>query len=360
MRRALALARRAEGWTSPNPMVGSVILKHGHVIAEGYHRRAGLPHAEVEALSQAGARAKGATLYVTLEPCNHFGRTPPCCRSIIDAGISEVIVGTRDPNPLTDGRGVAALRRSGIRVTIGVLRDEADRLIEPFRKVMSERMPYVIAKVGQSLDGKIATAIGESRWITSKQSRRLAHEWRWRVDAVLVGITTVLQDDPQLTVRGIAHRSDRPIRVVIDSRLQIPKTARCLARSGPPVIIATTTEAKKRRDLLDLANVEIITLPPQRGRVPLAKLFRLLATRGIQSILIEGGSEVLSSAFMDRLVDHFVVFIAPVIIGGRTAPGSVGGSGIKRLAEVIHLCEVTWRQVGPDLCVEACVVYPKQ
>ncbi|MBI2104542.1 MAG: bifunctional diaminohydroxyphosphoribosylaminopyrimidine deaminase/5-amino-6-(5-phosphoribosylamino)uracil reductase RibD [Candidatus Omnitrophica bacterium] len=360
MRLALRLAGRALGRTSPNPAVGAVVVKGGRVIGQGYHRRAGLPHAEVEALRRAGARARGSTLYVTLEPCNHTGRTPPCCDAILTAGVSRVVIAAKDPNPITNGRGLARLRRSGVRVVAGVLEQEARRLNEPFWKAMRSRMPLVIAKVGQSLDGKIATARGESRWITSPAARRLAHQWRSRVDAILVGVNTVLRDDPRLTARGVPRRLDRPLKVIVDSRLRIPLRAKCLsAQPHAPTLIATTVRAGRKRASLRRRGAEVLTLPPRRGRVPLRRLCRQLARRGVQSVLIEGGGEVLASAFAERLVDRIVFFIAPLLIGGRQAPGSLGGVGARRLSQAVRLADITYRRAGPDLCVEARVVYPR-
>lgn len=357
---ALRLARRAEGATAPNPMVGAVLVKAGRVIGQGFHHRAGAPHAEVEALRRAGQRARGATLYVTLEPCNHTGRTPPCSDAIIRAGVAEVVVAAPDPNPITNGRGVAKLRRHHIRVTRGVLGEEARRLNRPFQKAMTTHLPWVIAKAGQSLDGKIATVTGQSRWITSPAARRAGHQWRRRVDAVLVGIQTILRDDPQLTARGGVPRSGRPVRVVVDSRLRMPLAARCLtAQPWAPALIATTARRVARQAQLERRGAEVLVFPPQEGRVPLRPLFHALARRGIQSVLIEGGGEVLASAFAQRLVDRIVWFIAPTLIGGRNAPSSIGGEGAGRLAQAIRLADMRVRRVGPDLCVEARVVYPK-
>ena len=357
---ALRLARRAFGRTSPNPAVGAVIVQGNRIIAQGYHRRAGAPHAEVEALRRAGTRARAATLYVTLEPCNHTGRTPPCCDAILAAGISQVIVASNDPNPVTNGRGSARLRRAGVRVLTGVLEQDAQRLNEPFWKAMGSRLPFVIAKVGQSLDGKIATSTGESRWITSPAARRLAHQWRGRVDAILVGINTILHDDPLLSARGVAHRPGRPVKIIVDSRLRIPRTARCLsARPPAPTIIATTARAHARRMAFARRGIEVLVFPPQRGRVPLQRLLRRLVDRGIHSLLIEGGGEVLASALAERLVDRIIFLVAPILIGGRQAPSSVAGQGVSRLARAVQLDELSVRRIGRDLCVEARVVYPK-
>ena len=370
MRRALALARRAEGRTSPNPLVGAVIVRGGRIIGEGFHRRAGAPHAEVVALQRAGASAHGGTLYVTLEPCHHLGRTPPCTDAVLAARIARVVVAARDPNPITDGRGIARLRRAGIRVVTGLLEAEAERLNEPFRKAMTSQMPLVLAKSGQSLDGKIATAGGESRWITSPAARRLVHHWRSRVDAVLVGVQTVLRDDPLLTVRGVARRPGRPIKVIVDSRLRTPPTARCLSAASPaPSIVATTClprrgagmamRSRAQHRALTRSGAEVVAFPARRGRVPLRRLCRYLVRRGIQSVLIEGGGELLAGALEERVVDRILFFIAPVLLGGRSAPSSVGGAGVSRLTRAVRLAELTCRRVGPDLCIEARVVYPR-
>lgn len=361
MRVALRLARRAEGRTSPNPMVGAVVVKKGRVIGQGFHRAAGAPHAEIEALRQAGRHARGGTLYVTMEPCNHYGRTPPCSDAIIRTGIRHVVIGARDPNPITNGLGVAKLRQRGIRISRGVLTDEAQQLNQPFHKAMTAKLPWVIAKAGQSLDGKIATATGQSRWITGPAARRVGHQWRRRVDAIVVGIQTVLQDDPALSARaqGVL-RPGRPVKVIVDSRLRIPLTARCLtARPWAPTIIATTARRSARRVALERRGAEVLVLPPQQGRVPLRSLFRALAKRGIQSVLIEGGGEILASAFAQRLVDQIVWFIAPTLLGGRNAPSAIGGEGVGRLAQAIRLADMRVRRIAPDLCVEARVVYPK-
>ena len=359
MQRALQLARRAMGRTSPNPMVGAVVVRGRRIIAEGYHRRAGLPHAEAEALRRAGARAFGATLYVTLEPCNHHGRTPPCCDAVIASGVSRVVIAARDPNPITHGTGLRRLRRHGLRVTIGVLEREAHALNAPFDKAMTKRLPLVIAKIAQSLDGKIATTTGASRWITSPAARRAAHRWRSQVDAILVGINTILRDDPLLTVRGAPVRPRRPVKVIVDSRLRMPVTARCLSRRSPaPTLIGTIRATNQRKAALARRGAEVLVCASRHGRVSLTALFRQLAHRGIQSVLIEGGGEVLASAFAERLVDRVIWFIAPMVIGGRAAPSAVGGAGITRLKHAVRLRDVHVTRVGPDLCLEARVRYP--
>lgn len=359
MAQALALARKGLGRTSPNPTVGAVLVKDGRIVGQGFHRRAGASHAEVEALRQAGRQARGATLYVTLEPCDHIGRTPPCCDALIAAGIARVVAAMTDPNPITNGRGLARLRRAGIRVATGVLQKETQHLNEPFRKAMTTGLPWVVAKVGQSLDGKIATRTGESRWITSPAARRLAHQWRSRVDAILVGVNTILRDDPELAVRGAPHRAQRPIKVIVDSHLRTPIRARCLSSHPPaPTIIATTGGGGAKQRGLAQRGVEVWRLPARGGRVPLRSLYRQLVRRGVQSVLMEGGGEVLASALEDRLIDYVVFFMAPRLIGGREAPSALGGRGASRLANAVQLADMTVTRVGRDLCVEARVVYP--
>ena len=359
MRLALHLARRAVGQTSPNPMVGALLVKGHQIVGQGYHHRAGAPHAEVEALRQAGSRACGATLYVTLEPCNHTGRTPPCCDAILASGIACVVIAMRDPNPVTQGRGIARLRQAGLRVMTRVLEGEAQALNAPFQKAMRSRMPFVIAKIGQSLDGKIATVSGESRWITSRASRLVSHRLRSRVDAILIGVNTVLRDDPALTVRGLRHRHGRPIKVIVDSRLRTPPSAQCLScRPLAPTLIATTVRTGAKRRALLRRGVDVVTLPARQGQVPLRRVCRLLVQRGIHTLLLEGGGEVLASAFAERIVDQIVFFIAPTLLGGRSAPNSLGGMGVRRLAHAIRLRDIEYSCVGPDLCVEARVVYP--
>jgi len=358
MKKALELAARARGRTSPNPMVGAVIVKDGCIVGEGYHERAGLPHAEVVALEQAGELAKGATLYVTLEPCCHWGRTPPCTRAIIRSGIKKVIVATLDPNPLVSGKGVDELRRNGIEVEIGLMEEEARKLNEFFFKHITTGLPFVILKIAMSLDGKIATATGESRWITSPQSRRMVHGLRDQVDAVMVGIGTVLKDDPQLTTRLPEGEGKDPIRVILDSYARTPPTARVInPRSSAPTIIATTTKADGGKiKALREAGAEVVILnEDEEGRVDLKSLMEYLGGRSIQSLLVEGGSEVAGSMLMKGFVDKVMFFIAPKIIGGADAPTPIGGMGVRRLSEAITLKEVEVKRIGPDILIQGYV-----
>ena len=362
MQLALWLARKALGDTAPNPVVGAVIVKRGRIVGQGYHRQAGLPHAEVEALRDAGERARGATLYVTLEPCHHTGRTPPCCEAIIDAGIACVVVAMKDPNPLTNGRGIARLRRAGIRVIFGVMEEDAKHVNAPFTNYITTRMPWVIVKVAQSLDGKIATRTGESRWISSVASRALAHRLRRQVDAIVVGVNTVLQDDPLLTARDPTRpaRPGKPLKVIVDSHLRTPPTSRCLSQASPVATILATTERSARKHAPFLKRgADVLAFPSSGGRVPLARLLRELARRyEVMSVLIEGGGELIASALEARLVDRVVWGIAPVLIGGRTSPSSVGGEGIARLAQAMRVDEMLIRRMGVDLVLDASVVYP--
>lgn len=363
MREALRLARKAVGCTSPNPAVGAVLVKQGAVVGRGFHRRAGQPHAEVEAIRSAGKRAKGATLYVTLEPCNHFGQTPPCCDAIIAAGIKRVVAAIGDPNPTTCGRGLNRLRRAGIRVTPGVLAPAARLINAPFFKVMEQGLPFVRLKLAQSLDGKIATASGQSRWISSPESRVLVHQWRRQFDAVLVGVNTVIKDDPLLTARLDEKPVGRqPIKIILDAHLRTPVKSRCLSRQSPaPTWIASRSGLGARARALRARGAAILETEVGRsGRIALKPLFQDLAARGIQSILIEGGAEVAASALNEKLVDQVSFFVSPSIIGGKQAPGSIGGAGASRIVDSIKLYPMTVSWVGEDLCVEGSVLYPSR
>jgi len=330
MRRALALARRGLGRTSPNPAVGAVIVRDGQVVGQGYHQKAGTPHAEVHALRAAGEAAQGATLYVTLEPCCHYGRTPPCTEAIIAAGISRVVAAMADPNPRVAGGGFRALQQAGIRVETGLLEKEARRLNEAFIKFIITGQPWVTLKMALTLDGKIATHTGASRWITGSLSRARAHELRDSHDAVLVGIGTILVDDPQLTTRLPGGNGRDAVRVILDSRLKIPLTARVINLvSTAPTLVATTTAAPaETREKLLSRGIEVLSLPAKDGRVAWQPLLEALARRNITSILVEGGAEVNVTALASGAVDKVIAFIAPKILGGTTAPGPVGGLGV--------------------------------
>ena len=425
MKLALRLAAKGAGWVSPNPMVGAVVVKDGLVVGRGYHRRAGAPHAEVEALRRAGDAAKEADLYVTLEPCNHQGRTPPCTRAVLAAGVSRVILATRDPNSLVAGNGAAFLAANGVEVSSGLLAAEARQLNEAWFKWVETGLPFVIAKAACSLDGKIATAAGESQWLTGEAARAFGHRLRHECDAILVGIDTVLADDPQLTARlgggrkivggegqgptapalspkpplptpyggtgfqpvqgeaGAAMNMEQPspavlsvgrfpeltenrpfkdpIRIVLDSRLRLPLTARLLHLDSPaPTWVACTKAAPKEKfkALKDLG-AEVLVLPaagadesgPGAGRVALKPLLELLGRRQVQSVLVEGGAEVLGAFFEQKLVDKFYFFYAPLFLGGQEAPGVLGGPGIARLKDAPQARDFTIRRLGADLLI---------
>jgi diaminohydroxyphosphoribosylaminopyrimidine deaminase/5-amino-6-(5-phosphoribosylamino)uracil reductase len=325
MRRVLALAARARGRTGPNPMVGAVVARGGTVVGEGYHARAGAPHAEAVALSQAGARARGATLYVNLEPCCHHGRTPPCTDAILAAGIIEVVASMRDPDPRVDGRGIRALRAARVKVLVGTLRTEAERLNEAFVKFRRTRRPFVTLKAGMSLDGRIATRGGESKWITSRAARAAARRQRGEHEAVVIGVGTVLSDDPRLTgprTNGAGGRARRegPARVVLDTRLRTPATARMLRSAGGPVIVIAGRGASvDRRRRLERAGALVVGVPTRSGRVDIRAAIRELGRRGVATVLIEGGGEVLGAALDAGIGDRVALFVAPRLLGGRTA-----------------------------------------
>ena len=354
MQRALALAARARGRTSPNPMVGAVIVRDGLVVGEGYHQRAGTPHAEVHALRAAGEQARGATLYVNLEPCNHHGRTPPCTEALIAAGIAEVHMAMLDPNPRVNGQGRARLEAAGIRTFVGALEDEARELNESFITYITAGRPFVVAKFAASLDGKIATCTGESRWISGEVARRRTHELRDTVDAILVGANTVIADDPRLTTRLPDCEVRHPLRIILDSRGRVPPTARVFDPALPGQTLLATTPAlpAAHRTDLEARGVEVMALPADaQNGVDLSALLTALGQREVTSLLVEGGGTVLGSFFQARLVDKVLAFLAPLIIGGRKAPGAVAGEGVGCLADAPRLERVQVEWVDQDLLV---------
>lgn len=339
MQRALGLAQQARGRTSPNPLVGVVIVKNGKVIGEGYHQKAGTPHAEVHALNAAGVNARGATLYTTLEPCCHWGRTPPCTEALIRAGITKVYVAEVDPNPSVAGKGIQQLQNAGINVHVGVCRQDAENLNEVYRKYIQTGKPFVILKTAMSLDGKIATISGDSQWITSEAARQRGHAVRDVVDAILVGRGTVARDNPALTTRLQEKQGQDAIRIVLDSHGRTPTDARVFnAESKADVIVAVTPEAPTEKvKALNKAGAEVLTVDAAQGKVCFKSLMEILGKREITSILIEGGSEINASALAAGIVDKVMCFIAPKFIGGQNAPGPIGGEGIYRLTEAVNL-----------------------
>ncbi len=355
MKRALELAEKGRGGTSPNPMVGAVVVKKGKIISEAHHRRAGALHAEPLALRKAGKRAKGATLYVNLEPCAHVGRTPPCTDEIIKSSIKSVYYAMADPNPLSNGRGIAKLRKNNIKTTKGLLQKEARKLNEVFVKYITRRMPFVTLKMAESLDGKIATREKNSKWITSDDSRRYAHRIRSEVDAILVGINTILEDNPLLTSRS--RRS--PIKIILDPGLRVPERANIFSKKSPSLsIVAISKRSLKKKTViekikrLNKRGVLVITSRGKNGRIDLRTLLRELAELEIAHLLVEGGGETAAGFIENHLVDRILFFIAPKIIGGRDAVTSVEGRGVDKIGKSLQLKDVEIEKIGRDILIK--------
>jgi len=357
MRRALELAERGRGLTSPNPMVGAVVARNGEIVGEGFHERAGGPHAEIVALDAAGAGARGATLYVTLEPCNHVGRTPPCVPAIFAAGITRVVAAAADPNPFVAGGGTTALRERGIAVVMGVLAADAAIQNRAFFTAMRERRPHVTLKAGMTADGKIADVHGAARWITGEAARAESHRQRSEVDAIVAGITTVLRDDPALTVRLGRPWPREPWRVVLDSDARTPPGARVIAdATAARALIAVGDSAPAARvAALEAAGATVVRFPLRDGRVAIDAVLAALFEREVRAALVEGGGEV-HAAFLDAgFVDRVTLFVAPLLLGGRTAPTVVAGAG-RELKSAVRLAGMTARPIGEDLLIEADVL----
>lgn len=332
MRLAIALAKKAEGKTSPNPLVGAVLVKNGRIVGKGYHKKAGLPHAEVVALNNAGRRAKGATLYVTLEPCDHFGRTPPCAQAIIKSGIKNVVIGMKDPNPLNNGKGIRRLKSGGIKVRLAKLHNEAESINKPYIKFITKKLPYVTVKVAQSLDGKIATRTGDSKWISSEDSRRYVHMLREKTDAVMVGANTVIKDDPLLLSKTSKGR--QPARIIVDGNTKLPKKAKIFSTSGrSPVILASSVLGRNKK-------------------MDLTCLLKELAKSGIINILVEGGGHLISGLIENGLVDKMIIFIAPKVVGGKDAITSVEGLGAARIIDASDFNITKIRRFKKDILIE--------
>jgi diaminohydroxyphosphoribosylaminopyrimidine deaminase/5-amino-6-(5-phosphoribosylamino)uracil reductase len=358
MKRALALARRGQGYTSPNPAVGAVVVKAGRIVGEGYHRRAGAPHAEMEALRAAGEATRGATLYVTLEPCNHYGRTPPCTEAIIEAGISEVFYAVADPNPHVAGNGQQRLASAGIAVHHGLGAAKATDLNRFFFHMIKTGRPYVVAKFASSLDGKIATRTGHSQWITGSEAREAGHGLRHLVDAILIGADTAITDNPQLTTRLPRSEVRHPLRIVLDSRGRVPLASRLYQADLPGQTLVAATQAMPPAHLaaLEQQGVETLLLPATAsGRIDLAALLAELGRRQLTSLLVEGGGQVLGSFFEAALVNEVWAFLAPLIIGGQAAQSPVSGSGSATLTDAFRLKHATVETVGCDFLIRGFV-----
>ncbi len=359
MERALTLARRALGTASPNPAVGAVLVKDGRIVGEGFTQPPGGPHAEVVALRQAGDSARDAALYVTLEPCCHHGRTPPCTEAILDAGVREVHLSHLDPDPHVRGRGKEQLEGAGVSVFVGEGEDEARRINEAYLKHRTTGLPFVIAKFAASLDGKIAATSGDSRWVSGAESRRWAHRERTVVDAIMVGVRTILVDDPELTARpepgeGARHADGeprQPLRVVADSRGRMPASARVLQGPAQTLVASTDASSDVWRRQMDDAGAEVLVLAASAGRVDLGELLRVLGGRDILSLLVEGGGELLGGFFDLGLVDKVHAILAPIIIGGEEAPTAVAGRGARRMADALRLRDVAVERLGDNVLV---------
>lgn len=363
MREALRLARRGAGRTSPNPMVGAILVRQNRIIGAGWHRAAGQPHAEIEAIADARSRgfsSKGATLYVTLEPCSTHGRTPPCVDAIREAGIRRVIAAATDPNPAHAGRGFELLETAGIDVTGGVLASDATELNRAFNHWIVNRTPWVIVKAAMTLDGKIATASGESKWITNERSRRLSHTLRRAGDAILVGVNTILADDPSLTARSASGRITKvPRRIVLDSKARTPLTARVVSDAHAACTTLIVTKRASARRIRSLSRKVAVWIAPERqGRVDLEWLLGRLGRDEITHLLVEGGGEVNASFLFGGFAHRVVFFYAPKILGGRQAAGSVSGHGAENLAGSLPLRNPCWQRIGTDLMLSADVGRP--
>ncbi len=359
---ALDLARQGRGRTSPNPMVGAVVVQGSEVVGTGYHQAAGSPHAEVIALEKAGDKARDATLYMNLEPCSHHGRTGPCTEVIIRAGVSRVVAAMVDPNPLVSGRGFARLADVGIKIKEGILEPKARQLNETFIKFITTGMPFVSVKVAMSLDGKIGTATGESHWITGGKARQFAHRLRDHSDAIVVGIETVLKDNPQLTTRIEGGGGKDPVRVVVDSTARLPLDARVIeSSSSAHVILAVTEKASPDKcRALQGKGVEVIILPSKEGRVDVAALMKKLADRELTAVLVEGGGTLNYSLLEQSLIDKLFIFIAPLIIGGKESPTAFAGTGITPLSKAWSVEDVELKQFDRDMLLIGYPVSGKQ
>jgi diaminohydroxyphosphoribosylaminopyrimidine deaminase/5-amino-6-(5-phosphoribosylamino)uracil reductase len=351
---ALSLARLAMGYTSPNPAVGAVVVKDGLAVGMGYTQPVGCEHAEVMALRQAGAKAQGATMYVTLEPCPHYGRTQPCTQAIIDAGISEVYVALLDPNPVVSGRGVKSLSEKGIKTHIGMCQQEAYEINEAYIKHITTGLPFVVAKFAMSLDGKIATKTGDSKWITKEETRQYAHALRHTVDAIMVGVNTIVADNPRLTAKGCGGRGGvgkkQPLRLVIDTKGKVPLDAHIFEPPGEVLVAVAAPFDSVRKEKLTEVGAEVVELPDRGGSVDIFELLKLLGKREIVTVLVEGGGKLLGSLFDHHLVDKVLAFISPIIIGGCEAV-SVGGNGVDSMTQALRLSRVDIKSFGDDILV---------
>jgi diaminohydroxyphosphoribosylaminopyrimidine deaminase/5-amino-6-(5-phosphoribosylamino)uracil reductase len=358
MKQALSLAKLAVGQVSPNPAVGAVVVKDGEVIGQGYTQPPGSWHAEVMALKQADQRSRGGVMYVTLEPCCHYGRTPPCTKAIITAGISEVHMAMLDPNPLVSGKGEEELQREGIKTYIGEHEEETREINEAYIKYITTGMPFVTAKFAVSLDGKIATKSGDSEWISGSEARKYVHYLRYTTDAIMAGANTVIADNPRLTCRCAGKGGEvrkQPLRVIVDGKGRTSALAQVFNEAGQALLALDRSIEPEKKKTFTQAGVELLELPAKQGRVDLKLLMKSLGERGITSVLVEGGGILLGSLFDYRLVDKVIAFIAPIIIGGKKAKTAVVGKGIERVIDAIKLERVSSEKFGEDVMISGYV-----
>ena len=358
MRKALALAETARGRTNPNPMVGALIVKDGVIVGEGWHHKAGTPHAEVHALRMAGEQAKGADIYVTLEPCSHYGKTPPCADAVVKAGLKRAVIAMQDPNPLVAGHGIEKLRSAGIEVKVGVCEQEAKALNEVFLKYIQTKRPFTVLKTAMTLDGKIATCSGKSQWISNAESRQYVHQLRDEYDGIVTGIGTVLKDNPMLNTRLENGEGHDPVRIILDSSLRIPEESRIVqtARNQRTIIACAPNPDASVKKVLEEAGIEILEIPQTEYGLDLDVLMQELGKKEICSLLIEGGSQLDASFLEAKQVDKVYWFIAPKIFGGTTAPGPIGGIGIDAVEQAVQIENSTYKFFGGDICM---IGYPK-
>ena len=344
MAKALELAEKGRGTTSPNPMVGALVIKNRSIIGQGYHEKAGTDHAEIIALKQAGMDAAGATLYVTMEPCCHYGKTPPCTQAIIEAKVAEVYISTLDPNPLVSGKSIKALNEAGIRTYVGSCEKEARKINEAYIKYITTGRPFVIAKFAMSIDGKIATKTGNSKWISSDSCRKYVHMLRHCADMVMVGVNTIIKDDPRLTARGCngkgGQTKQQPIRLVVDSKGKTPVDAQLFKQPGKTMLAVIKPFSSDNQFKYGKTGAEIIELSEEDGMVNLDEMMQVLGKKQVVTILTEGGSSLLGSLFDRKLVDKVLTFVAPIVIGGSRARTAIGGKGVNEIEEAFRLKNV--------------------
>jgi diaminohydroxyphosphoribosylaminopyrimidine deaminase/5-amino-6-(5-phosphoribosylamino)uracil reductase len=357
MNMALDLAAKGQGFTSPNPMVGAVVVKDDQVVGRGYHKIAGGSHAEVNALEAAGEFAKGATLYVTLEPCNHTGRTPPCTRKILELGVAHVVAAMKDPNPKVAGNGAEFLKQNGVQVTTGVCEAQAQQLNEAFVKYVRTGRPFVMAKCAATLDGRIATRTGDSRWVTGEPARRYVHQLRHGTDAIMVGINTIRNDDPSLTTRLPGMQGSDPARVILDTHLTISPDARVLqqASAAPTILVAGLPVAGNKKRAAEKAGARVLEVALKNDLIDMNALMEQLGAMELTSLLIEGGSRVLASAFNRAVVDKVFFFYAPKILGGDDGVPICSGPGAKLMGECIGIRDIAVHRLGDDVLIEGYV-----